>query len=73
MKHVDKCEKCGKEYNPEVKMDTEETPKCDACGSKLFHHHSPTSYEETDDENDGQHLVEKGLRKVVDALSSHKP
>lgn len=68
MKHVDKCENCGKEYNPEVKLDTEEIPKCDACGAELFRHGSPT----TDDENDDQHLVEKGLRKAVDRLTGHK-
>ncbi|MGQ7263160.1 hypothetical protein [Vreelandella sp. V005] len=71
MKHVDKCENCGKEYNPEVKMDTEETPKCDACGAELFRHVSPPTGEKNDD-NDDQHLVEKGLRKAVDRLTGHK-
>tara|TARA_R110001599_G_scaffold235257_3_gene434451 strand:+ start:289 stop:507 length:219 start_codon:yes stop_codon:yes gene_type:complete len=71
MKHINKCEKCGKEYNPEVKMDTEETPKCDACGALLFRYSSPTT-DKTDYDNDDQHLVEKGLRKAVDKLTGHK-
>lgn len=71
MKHINKCEKCGKEYNPEIKMDTEETPKCDVCGALLFRYSSPTTGE-TDDDNDDQHLVEKGLRKAADKLTGHK-
>jgi NAD-dependent SIR2 family protein deacetylase len=68
MKHINKCEKCGKEYNPEIKMDTEETPKCDFCGALLFRYSSPTTGETDDD----QHLVEKGLRKAADKLTGHK-
>ena len=47
------------------------TPKCDACGAELFRHDSPPTGEKNDD-NDDQHLVEKGLRKAVDRLTGHK-
>lgn len=67
MKHVDKCDKCGKEYNQDVKNASEGPPKCDACGAALY---EPSSQKEFYDENeDEQHMVEKGLRKVTDEFT----
>ncbi len=69
MKHVDKCEKCGKEYNPDVKEAPQENTKCGACGAEIYDDGSPTtSHGESDDE----HLVEKGLRKITEGMTGNK-
>lgn len=71
MKHVDTCDKCGKEYNPDVKEVPEENPRCDGCGAELIEQGSPSSYE-MDSDNDDEHLVEKGLRKVTERITGNK-
>ncbi|MCL5425847.1 MAG: hypothetical protein M1154_09485 [Gammaproteobacteria bacterium] len=70
MKHVDKCEKCGKEYKPEVEDARKDTTKCGACGAEVYEHGSPSPYE-VEGEND-EHLVEKGLRKVTKGITGNK-
>lgn len=71
MKHVDKCEKCGKEYKPEVADKPEDTTKCGACGAEVYEHGAPFPYE-VDGESDDEHLVEKGLRKVTEGITGNK-
>lgn len=67
MKHVDKCEKCGKEYTPDGKEALEETAKCDSCGADIYDNGSTTT-----DDGDDEHLVEKGLRKVTEGITGSK-
>ena len=71
MQHFDKCEQCGKEYNPVVNKDLEEIPKCDACGAELNVRDSHSTFD-VDVEKDDEHLVEKGLRKVTDGITGKK-
>lgn len=68
MNSVDKCQKCGKEYNPDVEMESKATPTCDSCGAALF---EPTA--EADFEREGEeHLIEKGLRKIAGEITGDK-
>lgn len=71
MQHVDKCEQCGKEYNPVVNEASNEIPKCDACGAELNVRDSRSTFD-VDAENDDEHLVEKGLRRVTDGITGKK-
>ena len=71
MQHVEKCEKCGKEYNPDVQEAPEEPPKCDACGAEVIQPDSASMYK-VDGSNDDEHLVEKGLRKVTEGITGNK-
>lgn len=71
MQHFDKCEQCGKEYNPDVKDSLEDIPTCGNCGAEIYEHGSTPSHE-VDGENDDEHLVEKGLRKVTEGITGNK-
>ncbi|WP_447044037.1 hypothetical protein [Vreelandella sp. H-I2] len=70
MKHVDKCDKCGKEYNPDTIEASDEVPKCGTCGAEIYEQGSPSA-QAVDDEK-GQHLLEKGLRKMTKGITGHK-
>ena len=68
MNSVDKCQKCCKEYNPDVEIESKATPTCDSCGAALF---EPTA--EADFEREGEeHLIEKGLRKIAGEITGDK-
>ncbi len=69
MKHSEQCEKCGKEYNPDVTDTPEEIPKCAACGAEIYPSNASSRQTSEDDE---EHLVEKGLRKVTDGITGNK-
>ncbi|MDQ7731306.1 hypothetical protein QT231_01255 [Halomonas sp. SpR1] len=71
MKYVDKCAQCGKEYKPTVNEAPDENPKCDACGAELIERDSHSTFD-VDAENEDEHLVEKGLRKVTDGITGKK-
>lgn len=69
MTHVEKCGKCGKEYNPDVKEAPKEATKCDSCGAEIYENASTTT---NDGDSDDEHLVEKGLRKVTEGITGNK-
>lgn len=64
MEHVEHCQKCGKEYNPDDKEASEKTPKCDACGVEVYKQGSKPEFD-LDDNSDDEHFIEKGLRKAT--------
>ncbi|MCP1314060.1 MULTISPECIES: hypothetical protein [unclassified Halomonas] len=69
MQHIEKCDKCGKEYDPSAKKGPPEDPqKCDECGADVQpKHHHPHSEFLVDDADDDHHSLEKTLREA-----SHK-
>ncbi len=68
MKHLEKCEKCGQEYDPtEGKGAPEDPENCSTCGADIQPqkgHGSGFLVDDTDSEDDGQHGLEKKLREV---------
>lgn len=68
LNNVDKCQECGKEYNPDDEMESKATPTCDSCGATLC---EPA--EQADFESEGEeHLIEKGLRKIAGGITGDK-
>lgn len=76
MEHVDHCKKCGKEVITEDNDDKkkEQHPDeeiCDTCGEEVYDEKDHPEFE-VDGKDDTEHPVEKGLRKVTDAITGDK-
>ncbi|MFI0471349.1 hypothetical protein ACGLWX_01360 [Halomonas sp. HMF6819] len=70
MKHLEKCEQCGKEYDPsEPKGAPEDPENCDSCGADIKPKGRRSSFlvDDSNEEDGGQHMLEKTLREA-----SHK-
>ncbi|WP_447553056.1 hypothetical protein [Vreelandella sp. EE22] len=62
MKHLEKCEKCGKDFDPSVAKGPREEPEyCDACGADINPRHKHSEFLVEDEDNDHTSL-EKTLR-----------
>ncbi|MBE0403038.1 hypothetical protein [Halomonas citrativorans] len=71
MEHVDKCQKCGKEYIADANDTENALPTCGTCGAEIYRRGANSEFSVTGD-NDDEHPIERGLRKVTDELTGDK-